>query len=240
VDGTLLEAWASQKSVGPLDDDPDETVDRTNTSDSFHGQRCTNQTNRSVTDPEARLARMSSNTWTAMAHHTSAKVDNQHAWSRAVVGNPRGRADVRQAPCPLMGQNGVSPRATVGPNKAYDKALFIAGVRAAGYTPHVGEKVRGSAIDGHITRHAGYTARQRAHEIIDQVFGWIRTVVRLRKLKHRGTARINWVVTLAFARYTPARLRWLLAVDPTPGVVPHPARGREAASATRPTPQSDR
>jgi transposase len=207
VDGTLLEAWASQKSVRPVDDDPEGPVDPTNTGVSFHGQRRTNQTHRSVTDPEARLVRKSSNTGSLLAYQARALVDNQHGLVvNAVVSSPSGRVEVHDALCLLQGIAGVAPRATVGADKGYDTPDFVEGARGAGFTPQVAEKVRGSAIDGRTTRHAGYTGSQRARKKIEEVFGWLKTVAGLRKLKHRGAARVDWVVTFARAAYNLVRL----------------------------------
>lgn len=212
VDGTLLEAWASQKSVRPKGDDPDRPVDPGNTGVRFHGERRTNATHQSVTDPEARIARKSANTASLLAYQASAVVDNRHGLVvSTVVRSPHGRAEVEDALCLLQGLTGMAPQATVGADKGYDTKDFVTGARAAGFTPHVAAKSRGSAIDGRTTRHAGYAISQRARKKIEEVFGWLKTVAGLRKLRHRGTARVDWIVTLACAAYNLVRLRGLLA-----------------------------
>lgn len=211
VDGTLLEAWASQKSVRPVDDETDRPVDPGNTGVSFHGERRANATHRSVTDPDARMARKSHNTASILAYQASALIDNRHGLVvNTVVSSPGGRAEVEDALCLLQGLAGVTPRATVGADKGYDRRDFVAGARAAGFTPHVAAKAKGSAVDGRTTRHAGSQSSQRARKKIEEVFGWLKTVAGLRKVKHRGTARVDWLVTFACAAYNVVRLRRLL------------------------------
>ena len=100
---------------------------------------------------------------------------------------------------------------TVGGDKGFDVPSFVAGVRALGVTPHVAQKVKGSAIDGRTTRHAGYAISQRKRKLIEQVFGWMKTVGGLRKLRHRGGALVDWIVTFTAAAYNLVRLRTLLA-----------------------------
>ena len=211
VDGTLLEAWASQKSVRPKDDDSDRPVDPGNDGVSFHGEKRSNATHQSVTDPDARMARKSSNSASILAYQASALVDNRHGLVvNTVVSSPSGRAEVEDALCLLQGIAGVAPRATVGADKGYDTRDFVEGARAAGFTPHVAEKAKGSALDGRTTRHEGYDISQRARKKIEEVFGWLKTVAGLRKVTHRGTARVDWIVTFACAAYNLVRLRRLL------------------------------
>ncbi len=211
VDGTLLEAWASQKSVRPKDDDSDRPLDPGNDGVSFHGEKRSNTTHRSVTDPDARMARKSFNTASVLAYRASALVDNRHGLViNTVVSSPHGRAEVEDALCLLQGIAGTAPRATVGADKGYDTRDFVEGERAAGFPPHMAEKATGSALDGRTTRHEGYTISQRARKKIEEVFGWLKTVAGLRKVKHRGTARVYWIVTFACAAYNLVRLRRLI------------------------------
>jgi hypothetical protein len=100
----------------------------------------------------------------------------------------------------------------VGADTGYDTRDFVDGARAAGFTPHVAEQAKGSALDGRTTRHEGYTISQRARKKIEEVCGWLKTVAGLRKLKHRGTARVDWMVTFACAAYNLVRLRRLIPV----------------------------
>lgn len=216
VDGTLLEAWASQKSVRPVDDDSDRPIDPDNTGVSFHGERRSNQTHRSVTDPDARMARKSNNTASILAYQASALVENRHGLVvSAMVSSPSGTAEAEDALCLLQGAAPDGRRATIGADKGYDTSLFVDGARAAGFTPHVAAKTSGGAIDGRTTRHAGYAVSQRKRKVIEEVFGWLKTVGGLRKVRHRGTRLVDWIVTFACAAYNVVRLRRLLVPQPT-------------------------
>lgn len=211
VVGTLLEVWTSQKSVRPMDDDSDRPVDPGNDGVSFNGEKRSNVTHRSVTDPDARMARKSFNMASVLAYQASALVDNHHGLViNTVVSSPHGRAEVEDALCLSQGIAGTAPRATVGADKGYDTRDFVEGARAAGFTPPVAAKATGSTLDGRTTRHEGYTISQRAHKKIEEVFGWLKTVAGLRKVKHRGTARVDWIATFAYAANNLVRLRRLL------------------------------
>jgi IS5 family transposase len=106
---------------------------------------------------------------------------------------------------------GAQPRGgTVAGDKGFDVPSFVAAVRALAFTPHVAQKLKGSAIDGRTTRHAGYAVSHRKRKLIEQVFGWMKTVGGLRKLRHRGGARVDWIVTFTAAAYNLIRLRTLL------------------------------
>lgn len=213
VDGTLLEAWASQKSVRPIDDDErDRPVDPDNTGVSFHGERRTNATHRSVTDPDARMARKSNNTASILGYQASVLTENRNGLVLgAIVSRPHGVAEVEDALVLLQSVPRADRGVTVGADKGYDTALFVDGARAVGATPHVAAKTRGGAIDGRTTRHEGYAVSQRKRKAIEEVFGWLKTVAGLRKLRHRGTALVDWLLTFACAAYNLVRLRRLLA-----------------------------
>ena len=95
--------------------------------------------------------------------------------------------------------------------KLFDVRAFVAAVRARGITPHVAQKAIGTAIDGRTTRHAGYAISQRKRKLIEQVFGWMKTVGGLRRLRHRGGERVDWILTFTAAAFNLIRLRTLLA-----------------------------
>ena len=114
----------------------------------------------------------------------------------------------------LLLEASASPGSTVGADKGYDVARFVADVRVQDVTPHVAQKVRGSAIDGRTTRHAGYHVSQRKRTLVEQVFGWMKTVGGLRKLRHRGIALVDWQLTFAATAYNLVRLRNLEARCP--------------------------
>ena len=99
---------------------------------------------------------------------------------------------------------------TVGGDKGFDVGSFVAEVRALGVTPHVAQKAKYTAIDGRTTRHAGYAISQQKRKLVEQVFGWMKTIGGLRKLRHCGRDRVNWIVTFTAAAYNLVRLRTLL------------------------------
>jgi transposase len=208
VDGTLLEAWASHKSFQPKDGPPDASDgDASNPDVNFRGAKRSNATHASTTDPDARLARKSFNTAAVLAYQGSVLMDNRHGLIvGSIVGTAHGRAEVEQALVLLSGlpEPGAKPR-TVGADKGYDAA------RALGVTPHVAPKAKHSAVDGRTTRHAGYAVSQRKRKLVEEVFGWGKTVGLLRKLRHRGVAVVDWVFTFTCAAYNLVRLRGLLA-----------------------------
>lgn len=217
VDGTLLEAWASHKSFQPKDGPPDASDgDASNPNVDFRGARRSNATHASTTDPDARLARKSYNTAAVLAYQASVLMDNRHGLVvSGIVGTAHGRAEVEQALVLLGGlpPAGAKPR-TVGADKGYDTRDFVAGARALGVTPHVAPKAKHSAVDARTTRHPGFAVSQRKRKLVEEVFGWSKTVGLLRKLRHRGVARVDWVFTFTCAAYNLVRLRGLVGPRP--------------------------
>jgi transposase len=210
VDGTLLEAWASLKSFRPKDEaqapPPD---DPGNPTVNFHGETRRNDTHQSTTDPDAMLARKGQGKEAKLSYAGHVLLDNRHGLVANVCVTPATGTAERDAALMLLAD---APTAvTVGGDKGFDVASFVAGVRALGVTPHVAQKVRGSAIDQRTTRHLGYATSQRKRKLIEQVFGWLKTVGGLRKLRHRGGELVDWIVTFAAAAYNLIRLRTLLA-----------------------------
>jgi hypothetical protein len=136
-------------------------------------------------------------------------LDNRHGLMANVRVTPAHRDGEREAALLLLTH--ADDAATVGGDKRLDVASFVAGVRALGITPHVAQKVKGSAIDERTTGHAGYAISQQKRKLIEQVFGWLKTVGGLRKLRHRGGELVDWIVTFAAAAYNLIRLRTLLA-----------------------------
>ena len=213
VDGTLLEAYASLKSfqpkdgpANPSDDDPG------NPSVNFRGQRRSNQTHQSTTDPDSRLFRKAEGQPSRLAYSGSVLIENRHG---LVVGTrtlPATGTAEREAALGLVGEL-PQGRATVGGDKGYNQRPFVAGVRALGKTPHVAAKAAGNAIDGRTTGRPGYAVSQRKRKRIEEVFGWMKTVGLLRKLRHRGTARVGWVFTFTAAAYNLVRIRNLQAAS---------------------------
>jgi transposase len=210
VDGTLLEAWASLKSFRRKDAGPTPPPDDPgNPTVNFHGESRRNDTHQSTTDSDARLARKGLGKEAKLSYAGHVLLDNRHGLVANVCVTPATGTAEREAAVLLLGA--VAHGGTVGGDKGFDVPSFVAQVRALGVTPHVAQKVKGSAIDARTTRHTGYAVSQRKRKLIEQVFGWIKTVGGLRKLRHRGGARVDWIVTFSAAAYNLIRLRTLLA-----------------------------
>ena len=221
VDGTLLEAWASQKSVRRKGDDgspPNDTgaVGR-NTPADFHGERRSNATHQSVTDPEAQMARKGRGKPSVLAYQASVTTDNRHGLVVATaVGPATGTAEVEQAEQMLSALSqepaGRTGHRTVGADKLYDQHGFVHAARALAYAPHVAQLVtatRGSRIDARTTRHPGYAESQRRRKLVEESFGWGKVVGLLRKLRHRGVALVDAVFTFTMGIYNLVRIRTL-------------------------------
>ena len=215
VDGTLLEAWASQKSFRSRDEDPPPEGGG-NPPGHFHGQRRSNATHQSTTDPDARLykkargreARLGYLGHVLMEHRSGLIVD-------ATVTPADGHGERDAAVVMIEGIPGQH-RVTVAADKAYDTRDFVANLRDLQVTPHVAQYTvtahRGSAIDARTTRHPGYAISQRKRKLVEQGFGWMKTVGGLRKLRHRGGPLVTWIFTFTAAAYNIVRMRRLLAV----------------------------
>ena len=211
VDGTLLEAWASLKSFRPKDEGPQPPPDDPgNPTVNFHGESRRNDTHQSTTDPEAMLARKGAGREAKLSYAGHVLLDNRHGLvANVCVTAATGTAE-RDAAHVLLAASAPAG-STVGGDKNFDVAAFVAAVRALAITPHVAQKAVGTAIDGRTTRHAGYAISQRKRKLIEQVFGWMKTVGGLRKLRHRGGALVDWIVTFTAAAYNLIRLRTLVA-----------------------------
>src|SRR3984893_8809434 len=209
VGGTLLEAGASLKSFRRKDTDPPPPDDPGNPTVNFHGETRKNDTHQSTTDPDARLARKGPGREAKLSYAGHVLLDNRFGLVANVCVTPATGTAEREAAHLLLDAS-APPGSTVGGDKGFDVQTFVAAVRALAITPHVAQKVR-SAIDGRTTRHAGYANSQRKRKLIEQVFGWMKTVGGLRKLRHRGGALVDWIVTFTAAAYNLVRLRTLLA-----------------------------
>ncbi|MGE0760599.1 MAG: IS5 family transposase [Pirellulaceae bacterium] len=209
VDGTLLEAWASLKSFRAKDAGPSEPPDDPgNPTVNFHGETRRNDTHQSTTDPDALLARKGPGREAKLSYAGHVLLDNRHGLvANVCVTAATGTAE-REAALLLLAA--TTDRGTVGADKNFDVRSFVAATRALGVTPHVAQKTRTSAIDARTTRHPGYQISQQRRKLVEQVFGWMKTVGGLRKLRHRGGPLIDWIMTFAAATYNLIRLRTLL------------------------------
>ena len=173
----------------------------------FHGETRKNDTHASTTDPDAQLYRKGQGKEAKLAYLGHMLLDNRHGLVANVCATAATGTAERDAALDLL--QTASHAKTVAGDKNYDVASFVAKVRELEITPHVAQKTR-SAIDGRTTRHAGYAISQRKRKLIEQVFGWMKTVGGLRKLRHRGGELVDWIVTFTAAAYNLIRLRSLL------------------------------
>jgi transposase len=215
VDGTLLEAWASQKSFRRRDTPVDPPDDPGNPTINFRGEPRKNDTHHSTTDPDARLYKKSTGTEAKLAYLGHLLMENRNGLIvDAMVTAATGRAE-RDAAVTMLGALPNSGRITVGGDANYDTRDFVRHTREMGVTPHVTQYPetdrRGSAIDARTTRHPGYEISQRKRKLVEQAFGWMKTVGLLRKLHHRGGPLVDWIFTFHAAAYNLVRLRRLLA-----------------------------
>jgi transposase len=215
VDGTLLEAWASQKSFRRRDTPPDVPDDPGNPTVNFRGEERKNDTHQSTTDPDARLYKKSTGSEARLVYLGHLLTENRHGLIvDALVTAATGTAE-RDAAVTMIGDLPDGDRVTIGGDKNYDTRDFVRRAREMGVTPHVAQYPetarRGSAIDSRTTRHAGYEISQRKRKLVEQAFGWMKTVGLMRKLHHRGGPLVDWIFTFHAAAYNLVRLRTLLA-----------------------------
>jgi transposase len=215
VDGTLIEAWASQKSFQRKPDSeapPKPPAAGKNPTVDFRGQKRTNETHESRTDPDARLFRKSSTTGAVLCYMGHALMENRNGLVvDTEVSRATGKAEREMAHRMIARVPGGSP-ITVGGDKGYDAREFVGKLRAVAATPHVAQNTTGrsSAIDDRTTRHDGYGISQRKRKLIEQVFGWMKTSGGMRKTRHRGVSLVGWMFTLTAAAYNLVRIRNLL------------------------------
>ena len=216
VDGTLVQAWAGQKSFqrrqGPPapagDDDPgNPTVD-------FHGERRANATHQSTTDPEARLARKGKGREAQLAYHGHVLMENRHGLAVGATVTPATGTAERSTAADLVRQlPRRRRRRTLGADKGYDTHGCVAALRGLGVTPHVAQNLNrpgGSALDRRTTHHPGYAISQQKRKRIEEIFGWLKTIGLQRQTRLRGTARVAWTFVLATAAYDLVRMTNLL------------------------------
>jgi transposase len=215
VDGTLIEAWASMKSFKPKDGDgPPRQGGRRNREADFHGQKRSNETHASTTDPEARLYRKGQGKEAKLCFMGHALMENRNGLVvDACLTQADGHAE-RIAALAMIEPRADRPQViTLGADKAYDAEDFVNELRSMKVTPHVAQNTSGrsSAIDGRTTRYAGYALSQRIRKRIEEAFGWMKTIAGQQKTKFRGLERVGWAFAFAAAAYNLARLPKLLA-----------------------------
>lgn len=210
VDGTLLQAWASLKSVGPRDDDspPPPAAGGRNQEVDFRGQRRSNATHVSRTDPEARLARKGDGQETKLCFAGHVLMENRNGLVVDLALTQATGSAERDTGVRLLERRRSRRRITVGADKAYDTSDFVAGCRALNVTPQVAQHTtrRRSRIDRRTTRHVGYALAQRIRKRIEEIFGWWKTVGGGRKLRYIGVARNEAWATMTGAAYNLVRM----------------------------------
>jgi len=218
VDGTLVQAWAGQKSFRakqkgsqretPPDDTGNPTVD-------FHGEKRSNETHASTTDPEARLYKKSAGSEAKLSYLGHVLAENRHGLVvQTRVTKATGTAEREAGREMMAAQTDGQRRVTLGGDKGYDVREFVGDLRELQVTPHVAQNQKrrgGSAIDGRTTRHPGYEVSQKKRKRVEEVFGWLKTVGLLRQTRHRGRERVSWMFTFAAAVYNLVRMRNLTA-----------------------------
>ena len=210
VDGTLIEAWASQKSFQRKDGGTDGDGRH------FQGQARKNDTHASTTDPDARLYRKSRNAEARLAYMGHLLIENRHGLiADAMATHADGHAEREAALLMIHAQWREAPwrRRTLGADKGYDTFDFVDLARELGTTPHVTQNLTrrgGSGIDARTTRHEGYAMSQHARPRIEPAFGWLKTIAWMRKVKLRGLANVDWLFVFASAAFNLIRLPKLL------------------------------
>jgi len=236
VDGTLIQAWAGQKSFKRDDNKPEDNDDeprrpavpkhrrkflppdddRRNPTVSFHAEERSNVTHTSTTDPQARLARKTKGQEAKLAFHAHLLTENRSGLAVAThLTLATGTAE-REAAIDMVAEAPYRrERITLGADRNYDSRSCVAGLRGEGVTPHVAQYPetarRGSAIDARTTRHDGYALSQRKRKRVEEIFGWLKTVGSMRQTRHRGLDRVGWMFTFTTAVYNLVRIRNLTA-----------------------------
>jgi transposase len=214
VDGTLIEAWAGQKSfvkkgtppAHANDDDPgNPTID-------FHGEQRTNDTHQSTTDPEARLYKKAKGQESKLSFLGHVVMDNRHGLVvRSSYTQANGTAERDAGKTMMKKVKGKRKRRlTVGLDKHYDTAGFVEDMRNLNITPHAAQNIKrrgGSALDERTIRHPGYAISQRKRKLVEEVFGWLKTIGLMRKIKYKGVELGGWMFAFSNAVYNLIRIR---------------------------------
>jgi hypothetical protein len=215
VDGTVLEAWASHKSFKKKDgsDDDGGAGAGRNRHVDFRGERRKNDTHQSTTDPDARMYTKGGHQGAKLSYLGHIVIENRNGLVMAAeVTLADGNHREREAAARLLADTPRKSRATVGADKGFDTAGFVAAVREQGVTPHVAQNTskRRSAVDGRTTRHCGYGASQILRKLVEHPFGWLKSAAGLWQVKYRGRDRVELNFTFGMAAYNLVRMRKLI------------------------------
>jgi transposase len=219
VDGTLIEAWAGQKSFQRRKEDGDTRKPpregSNNPTVNWHKQKRRNDTHQSLTDPFARLFKKTRGAEAKLAYMGHVLTENRNGLVVDVrLTQATGTAE-RDAALAMLSGKPALKRVTLGADRGYDAAGFVRQLREIKVTPHVAQNDshRSSAIDARTTRHGGYPVSQRKRKRVEEVFGWMKTVALQRKTRFLGPERTGWMFTLAAATYNLVRMRNLQAAN---------------------------
>ena len=213
VDGTLIEAWASLKSFRAKDGSDEPPAPGRNGERQFHGEQRKNDTHASTTDPDAKLYRKSYNQAAKLCFIGHALAENRHGLIvQADATMATSRAE-REAGLAMIERHdpGSTRRLTLGADKNYDTRMFVAECRRMCVTSHVAAKARKSSLDARTTRHGGYAVSLRRRKLVEEAFGWGKTIAGMAKVKVRGLRCVRHAFTLAMAAYNLIRMPQLLA-----------------------------
>jgi len=210
VDGTLIEAWAGHKSFKRKDSPPEPPPDDPGNPDvDFHGERRKNETHQSTTDPECRLFRKSKGTTAQLCYMGHVLMENRHGLVVKPTVTQAGGTAERDASLEMVQLIPSPSRITLGGDKNYDTRDHVDALRSLNVTPHVArnDTNRKSAIDGRTARHPGYAVSMKKRKRVEEIFGWMKTVGLMRKTRHRGRDRVDWMFTFTAAAYNLIRMR---------------------------------
>lgn len=217
VDGTLIEAWASLKSFRPSDEDPGDrpqSGDPGNPDVNFHGEKRSNETHQSTTDPESRLMRKGRGKEAKLSYGAHALMENRNGLLMDLQVTPATGTSEREAAEAMLKRQArkrIRPK-TLGGDKGYDTHDFVTVLRSRKITPHIAantERRGGAALDGRTTRHIGYQISQRVRKRVEEIFGWMKTIGGFRKTRFKGRDRTQlaaWIVGAAYNLLRMARL----------------------------------
>jgi hypothetical protein len=213
VDGTLIEAWASQKSFKPkTGGEAPPAPGRSNPEVNFRGEKRRNDTHQSTTDPEARLYKKAKGQEAKLGYLGHVLMENRNGLTvdtRLTLAT--GTAE-REAALTMIKPRAGARRLTLAGDKNYDTRAWVQQLRAQRVTPHVAQnnRHRSSAIDGRTTCQAGYTVSQKKRKRVEEIFGWMKTIGLMRKVRHRGRKLVAWMFTYTAAAYNLIRMTKLM------------------------------
>jgi transposase len=223
VDGTLIDAWASLKSFRPKGEDPKDRPtdgDRGNPTIDFRGEKRSNKTHESTTDPESRLLRKSLGDKARLCFGAHALMENRHGLLLDLLVTPSVGVTEEEAALTLLKRQArrrIKPK-TLGADKGYDTQDFVTALRSRKITPHVAantERRGGSAIDGRTTRHETYKISLRIRKRVEEIFGWMKVTGGFRKTRYKGVTRTGLAGFLVGTAYNLLRMAKLLSASPT-------------------------